>query len=97
MAVLSHLALNSSNDSSWCSDRRRGEVLKAGRATTRGRATAGRRVVARKKEVAGPRATIRRRDIFSTLAGGSSLVAAVFARPGPKREKEERKKKRTWI
>lgn len=69
---VSHLALNSSKDSSWCSDRRRDEVLKVGRATTRGRATAERRVVARKKEVAGPRLAIRRRDIFwvNFLGGG---------------------------
>lgn len=72
-AALSHLALNSSKDSSWCSDRRRDEVLKVGRATTRGRATAERRVVARKKEVAGPRAAIRRRDIFFFRKGGRVL------------------------
>lgn len=71
-AALSHLALNSSKDSSWCSDRRRDEVLKVGRATTRGRATAERRVVARKKEVAGPRAAIRRRDIFFFSEGRES-------------------------
>lgn len=60
---LSHLVLNSSKVSSWCSDRRRDEVLKLGRAAaaTRGRA---RRVVAWKREVAGPRAAMRRRDIF---------------------------------
>lgn len=73
-----HLALNSSKDSSWCSDRRRDEVLKVGRAIARGRATAGRSVVVvlrRKKEVAGPRAAIRRRDIFfSGVAGFCATV-----------------------
>lgn len=64
IGFLSHLALNSSKDSSWCSERMREEVLKLGRAATRGRAAGARMVVARKKEVAGPRAAIRRRDIF---------------------------------
>lgn len=66
--MVSHLALNSSKDSSWCSLRRRAEVLKVGRATAKGRTAAvDRMVVARRKEVAGPRAAIRKRDIFSFL------------------------------
>lgn len=81
--VLSHLALNSSKDSSWCSDLRRDEVLKVGRATARmGRAAAGRRAAARKKEevVAEPRAAIRRRDIFE------DLLRAFFAQQGERLE-----------
>lgn len=63
--VVSHLALNSSKDSSWCSLRRRVEVVKVGRAMARGRTAAvDRTVVARRMEVAGPRAAIRRKDIF---------------------------------
>lgn len=50
-------------------------MLKVGRATTRGRAAAGRRVARRKEEVAGPRTTIRRRDIFL----GSDVAACFFA------------------
>lgn len=92
-ANLSHLALNSSKDSSWCSDRRRDEVLKVGRATTRGRATAGRRAVARKKEVAGPRAAMRRRDMifFSRSLGGEDAVGCATEETGLKREREKRK------
>lgn len=89
-AVLSHLALNSSKDSSWCSDRRRDEVLKVGRATIRGRATAGRRVVARKKEVAGPRAAIRRRDIFFLLVCSAAAGLRDRGKTDLKREKEEK-------
>lgn len=65
-----HLSLNSSKDSSWCSARKRDEVLKLGRAATRGRAAVVRRVVARKKvEAVGPRAAIRRKDmIFFSVA-----------------------------
>jgi len=72
-----YLAENSSNDSSWCSERRRAEVLKLpwaeGRATRVGRTMAARAdswdgaawiVLARKKVVAGraPRAAARKTE-----------------------------------
>lgn len=76
--VCPHLSLNSSKVSSWCSARRREEVLKLGRAATRGRA-ADRRVVARKKvEAVGPRAAIRRKDMFFFC---SSLMLLLCTRP----------------
>lgn len=94
---LSHLALNSSKDSSWCSARMRDEVLKLGRATaaTRGRAARGRRVVARKKEVAGPRAAIRRRDIF--LSGRVMTKRERYYSCTGKGRKKKKEKKMEWV
>lgn len=92
---MSHLALNSSKDSSWCSERMREEVLKLGRAATRGRAAGARMVVARKKEVAGPRAAIRRRDIFYKFFKGDMPEDQDVGIWG--RGQEGEKKKREWV
>lgn len=87
-----HLSLNSSNDSSWCSARRRDEVLKLGRAATRGRAAVVRRVVARKKvEAVGPRAAIRRKDMVFFFSLVLLLCTGPQARSMGGSDKWERK------